>query len=118
MTFWEGLAWIVVLLLAVYGCAQVARNVCLWWTRCPRCVECCRLAIPHQKAELEPLVRCLQSQAVWDEPMLCRHTLVVLPQGVDPTDWEMKRIFAEASWVIPVTCEDLLDMVRQMAQEK
>jgi|GEM_PF-1285343 len=118
MTIWETLAWIGVLLLAVYGCAQGVRRLCLWLTRCPRCVASCRLAIPRRQAELAPLVRCLQSQAVWDEPATCRYTLVVLPQGMDAAAEENKRIFDEAPWVIPVTCEELTAMVRQMAWEE
>lgn len=118
MTVWEGLAWVCVLLLALYGCAQAVRRLCLWLTRCPRCVACCRLAIPRRRAELEPLVRCLQSQAVWDEPAVCRYTLVVLPQDVDPADEALKRIFEETPWVIPVTCENLTAMVRQVMIEK
>jgi hypothetical protein len=81
-------------------------------------VECCRLAIPRRRAELAPLVRCLQSQAVWDEPEICRYTLVVLPEGVDTADEELKKIFAEAPWVIPVTADDLIVMVRQMITER
>ena len=118
MTVWEGLAWIGVLLLALYGCTQAVRRLCLWPTRCPRCVAWCRVAIPRGRAELEPLVRCLQSQAVWDEPTVCRYTLVVLPQDVDPADEALKRIFEETPWVIPVTCEDLTAMVRQVMTEK
>lgn len=118
MTVWEGLAWVLVLFLALYGCAQAVRRLCMWLTRCPRCVACCRLAIPRQRAELEPLVRCLQSQAVWDDPTTCRYTLVVLPPDVDTTDDELKRIFEEAPWVIPVTCDELTAMVRQMMTEK
>ena len=118
MTVWEGLAWIGVLLLALDGCTQAVRRLCLWLTRCPRCVAWCRVAIPRGRAELEPLVRCLQSQAVWDEPTVCRYTLVVLPQGVDTTDEPLKRLFDETSWVIPVTCEDLTAMVRQVMTEK
>ena len=117
MTFGEGLAWLCVILLSVYGCAQGVRRLCLWLTRCPRCVECCRLAIPQGRAELEPLVRCLQSQAVWDEPTVCRYTLVVLPTDVDVGDEEIQRIFEEAPWVIPVTYEDLAVMVRQRMNE-
>lgn len=118
MTVWEGLAWVLVLLLALYGCAQAVRRLCMWLTRCPRCVACCRLAIPRRRAELEPLVRCLQSQAVWDDPTTCRYTLVVLPQDVDTTDEALKRIFEETPWVIPVTCDDLTAMVRQVMTEK
>ncbi|MBQ7089270.1 MAG: hypothetical protein IJN04_06490 [Clostridia bacterium] len=118
MTFWETMAWICVMLLALYGCTGAVRRLCLWLTRCPRCVECCRLAIPRGTAELEPLVRCLQSQAVWDEPTTCRYTLVVLPPEVDRTDEELKCIFRAAPWVIPVTCEELTAMVRQASSEK
>ena len=116
MTFWEGFAWFSVVLLAVYGCTQAVRRLCLWLTRCPRCVECCRLAIPRERAELAPLLRCLQSQAVWEDPAVCRHTLVVLPEGTDTADEELWRIFEEAPWVIPVTYEDLTAMVRQMVE--
>lgn len=118
MTWGEGLAWFCVILLAVYGCTQGVRRLCLWLTRCPRCAECCRLAIPRECADLAPLVRCLQSQAVWEDPAVCRHTLVVLPEGVDATDEELIRIFEEAPWVIPVTYDDLIAMVRQVTQEK
>ena len=83
MTFWQGFGWLCVILLAVYGCAQAVRRLCLWLTRCPRCVVYCRLAIPRRRAELAPLVRCLQSQAMWDDPAVCCHTLVVLPQDTD-----------------------------------
>ena len=113
MVFW----WIGVVLLAVYGCAQAIRRLCLWITRCPRCVECCRLAIPREKAELAPLVRCLQSQAVWDDPLICRHTLVVLPPCIDLSDAAVQRIFEEAPAVIPVTYEDVAVMVRQIMRE-
>ena len=118
MTWTESLAWFFVVLLAVYGCAQMVRRLCLWLTRCPRCVECCRLAIPREKAELAPLVRCLQSQAVWDEPDICRHTLVVLPQGTDMSDGDVRRVFEELPSVIPVTCEELTMLVHQMMQER
>ena len=118
MTFGESFAWFCVALLAVYGCAQVVRNVCLWLTRCPRCVTCCRLAIPHQKADLIPLVRCLQSQTVWEEPAVCCHTFVVLPADIDVTDVTLRRIFEEAPMVIPITSEDLTTMVTQWTKEK
>ena len=118
MSVAESVAWFLVVLLAVYGCAQAVRRRCLWLTRCPRCVACCRLAIPRKRAELAPLVRCLQSQAVWDDPDLCRHTLVVLPQGLDLEDEELRCIFEEAPSVIPVTCEDLVSLVRQMMKER
>ena len=117
MTLWEGFAWFCVVLLAVYGCAQAVRRLCLWLTRCPRCVACCRLAIPRERAELAPLLRCLQCQAMWDDPAVCRHTLVVLPQDTDLSDEELHKIFEESPWAIPVTCDDLAAMVRQMIKE-
>ena len=116
MRFWETLAWIGLMLLAVYGCAQAVRRLCLWLTRCPRCVECCRLAVPRERAELAPLVRCLQSQSVWDEPSVCRYTLVMLPPDTDWADETLHKIFEDAPCVIPVTCEDLTAMIRQMAR--
>ncbi len=117
MTWGECLAWLCVILLSVYGCAQAVRRLCLWLTRCPRCVECCRLAIPCERAELAPLVRCLQSQTVWEDPTFCRYTLVVLPEGVDWNDVEIWRIFEEAPTVIPVTCAELTAMVCQRMKE-
>ena len=117
MSVAESVAWFLVVLLAVYGCAQAVRRLCLWLTRCPRCVACCRLAIPRKRAELAPLVRCLQSQAVWEDTAFSRHTLVVLPTDVDVGDEEIQRIFEEAPWVIPVTYEDLAVMVRQRMNE-
>lgn len=118
MSFWEVLSWVGMMLLSVYGCAQVVRSLCLWLTRCPRCVECCRLAIPQNAAELAPMVRCLQSQAVWDAPVTCRYTLVVLPQDLDCSEEERLRIFEEAPRVIPVTCEELTMMVQQAVLKK
>lgn len=117
MTFWESLAGFCVVLLAVYGCAQAIRHMCLWLTRCPQCVECCRLAIPQGKAQLVPLVRCLQSQAIWDESAVCRHTLVVLPPDADMDSRELRRVFEESPAVIPVTYEDLVAMVAQIIKE-
>ena len=117
MTFWESVASFLVVLLAVYGCTHAVRRLCLWLTRCPRCVECCRLAIPRERAELAPLLRCLQSQAVWDDPAICRHTLVVLPPDVDLADRELQKIFEEAPAVIPVTHTDLIAMVQQRIKE-
>lgn len=117
MTFGESVAWFCVVLLTVYGCAQVVRRLCLWMSRCPHCVECCRLAIPRERAQLAPLVRCLQSQTVWDEPTVCRYTLVVLPPDVKMDDEDIQRIFCEAPAVIPVTCEDLTAMVTQRMKE-
>ena len=114
MTFWEELAWFFLLLLAVYGCAQGIRRLCLWLTRCPRCVACCRLAVPRNEADLEPLVRCLQSQAMWEDPVVCRYTLVLLPQGTNLADEALCKTLEDAPWVIPVTDDDLAAMVRHM----
>lgn len=117
MAFWEAVAWFAVVLLTVYGCAQMIRRMCLWLTRCPRCVECCRLAIPRARTDLAPLLRCLQCQAVWDDPAICRHTLVVLPSDADLSDETLQKLFEEAPAVIPIKTEDLVALVQQIIEE-
>ncbi|MBQ5840799.1 MAG: hypothetical protein IIW40_02470, partial [Clostridia bacterium] len=78
MKLGETIALILALLLALYGCAQLVRRLCLWAVRCPACVTYLRLAIPKKSAELAPLFRCLQAQTVWEERR-CEGTLVLLP---------------------------------------
>lgn len=107
MEFGEAVAWIATLLLAVYGCAQVIRRLCLWMARCPRCARCYRLAIPGEAAITEPLLRCLQAQAVWGETDGCRRTLLVLPDEVDLSP----ELLAETGTVIPVTIPQLLELI-------
>lgn len=107
----EIIAWVAVLLLALYGCAQLIRRLCLWITRCPDCAVCCRLAVPKEKASLAPLLQCLESQAVWDDPSGCRHTFVLLPKGADPLEPQLQAVLEQTPSVIPVTEEQLVQVL-------
>lgn len=111
------IGWIVLVTLALYGCAAVVRRLCLWFTRCPGCAVCCRLAVPRDRAALAPLVRCLQGQAVWEDPAECRCTLVLLPEDVGESQEEMDKIFSDASGVIPVNREQLSELMDWLIQE-
>lgn len=115
MHYGETIAWICVLLLAVYGCAQLVRRLCLWLTRCPGCAACCRVAVPRNGAALAPLIRCLQSQAVWDETY--RHTLVVIPPPNEEQRQLLTILAREAPAVTPVTPDQLHGMLLQLAAE-
>lgn len=107
MELGEALAWICTALLALYGCAQMIRRLCLWMVRCPRCARCYRVAIPCQQAALEPLVRCLQAQAVWGETEGCQHTLLVLPDGMEmPAELQ-----TETGTVTPVSVTELVAFI-------
>ncbi len=108
------LAAMVVVFLALYGCAQLIRRVCLWLTRCPRCTWCCRVAVPRSRAALEPLFRCLESQAVWADPD-CRRTLVLLPEDAVGAP-ELTALMGEHPSVIPVTAPQLHAMLLQLAE--
>ena len=112
----EIIAAVVVLLLALYGCAELIRRLCLWLFRCTECAYCCRLAVPRCGAALEPLARCLHSQTIWDDPAQCRHTLLLLPTEVLEKE-EAESLMRQAPTVLPVTAERLLEMLRVLSQE-
>ena len=114
----DKIAAVLLLLLALYGCAGLIRQLCLWLTRCPECAFCCRLAVPRRQAALAPLVRCLQSRTVWDDPSGCVHTLLLLPDEMVENTEELEKILCEAPAVLPVTAAQLYDMLRVLAQEK
>ena len=114
MQIGESLALVLVLLLSLYGCAALIQRLCLWFAGCPGCAVCCRIAIPHKGAELAPLVRCLQSQTIWDEPSRCRCTLLLMPSECDEFE---EKIFCDAPGVIPVTPQQLTMMLEWVAQE-
>ena len=95
----------VVMLLALYGCAQAIRRFWLWVTHCPRSVDCYRVYIPRGRVETEPLVRCLQTQAVWGEEPA--RALILVPPGM--TKEEFMR--GEDPVVLPVTPEELAAML-------
>lgn len=106
----EWLAWVMVLLLALYGCAQLIRHICLRITRCPSSVYSYQLVVPHGERAVEPLFRCLQAQAAWnDRP--AQQTLVLL-RTTDPEAQEMiNRLAAETPAVTPVTVEELTSLI-------
>lgn len=117
MDFGTVVGWIVLVMLSLCGCAAVIRRLCLWFTRCPGCAACCRLAVPRDRAALAPLVRCLQGQMVWEDPSACRCTLVLLPEDVGESPAEMDKIFGEAPGVIPINKEQLTDLVTWLTEE-
>ena len=117
MDFGTVVGWIALVMLSLCGCAAVIRRLCLWFTRCPGCAVCCRLAVPRSRAALAPLVRCLQGQAVWDDPGECRCTLVLLPEDVGESPEEMDKIFSEAPGLIPVNREQLTELVDWLIKE-
>jgi len=108
---------IAVLLLAVYGCAQGIRRLCLWLTRCPGCAVCCRVAIPREGTAVAPLMRCLQSQAVWGE-CGCRRILLVLPPLCEEEQRQLVILQKETPAVIPVTAPQLHAMLQQLVAEQ
>ena len=115
MGYGEIIGLFFVLLLALYGCAQAVRRMCLWMTRCPDCAVCCRVAVPRNGVALAPLVRCLQSQSVWDEAY--RYTLLLVPPADEEERRQLDILRREAPSVIPVTSAQLCAMLLQLAAE-
>ncbi len=105
------IGWILLVLLALYGCVALVRRLCLWFVRCPGCAVCCRVAVPRNQAALAPLVRCLQGQAVWEDPSGCRCTLVLVPESGEESREEIDKIFDEAPGVVPVTRQQLTELL-------
>ena len=106
MSFGEWLAAVIVLLLALYGCAQLIRRLCLWATRCPRSVTCLRLVVPQERGAIEPLFRCLQAQAAWADTRT-EHTLVVLPSLGEEQQRMVARLEEDNPAVTAVMAEEL-----------
>ena len=111
MNWQEILGWIVLILLAVYGCAQAIRRCCLWLFRCGDCAFCCRLAVPRDGEAVLPLIRCLQSQSAWEDTYGCRYTLMLLSDGTDTFSPEVELALQECPSVIPVGSEDLQEVL-------
>lgn len=99
------LAFTCTLLLALYGCAQLIRRLCLWLTRCPACVRCYRLAVPHSEVAMEPLLECLQAQSVWAENGSGR-TLLLLPENENMD--ALAPLLEQAPAVTALTAEELV----------
>ena len=112
------IGWIVLVLLALYGCAQLIRRLCLWMFRCPRYVLCCRLAVPQERAALAPLARCLQAQTVWEDASGCRYTLMLMPKTAEETSEELACIFSECPAVIPITIDGLQACLQELARSE
>ncbi len=110
----EMLGYAVALLLAVYGCACLIRRVCLWFVRCPRCAVSCRLVLPHRDTAVEPLCRCLHSQAVWEPRDGCRHTLLLLTEET-MAEWS-ETLSDRYPSVTPVTKEGLIEMLEELTE--
>ena len=113
MSFGEGLAAVGVLLLALYGCAQLIRRLCLWATRCPRSVACFRLAVPQRCGAIEPLFRCLQAQAAWADARTER-TFVVLPPLDEARQQMVDKLTREHPAVIAVTAQQLAVLTAEL----
>ena len=109
MSIGEWLSFVLVMLLALYGCAHLIRRVSLRLARCPRSVRFYRIALPPAGA-VEPLVRCLQTQAAWDENR--EQTLVLLPE--DSAGMAVARLLAEENpHVMPLTVADLFALLTE-----
>ena len=110
LSFGEWLAAVTVLLLSLYGCAQLIRRLCLWLTRCPRSVTCVRLAVPRERGAIEPLFRCLQAQAAWADTHTER-TLVLLPPLGEQQQRMVERLQNDNPAVVALTAADLVAFV-------
>lgn len=112
MNFGEWLSMILVLLLALYGCAQLIRRLCLWAVRCPRTVRYYRVALPGADGAVEPLIRCLQAQAAWSEERARERTVILLPS--DSAGYSVaRRLAREDPAVTPVTLAELTSLLTE-----
>ena len=102
-----------VLLLSLYGCAQLIRRVCLRIWRCPRGVRCYRLTVPHDGGAIEPLFRCLQAQDAWAD-VRAERTLVLLPPLGEVQQRVVDRLIEENPTVVAVTAEELAALVAEL----
>ena len=107
----EWLAWVLLLLLALYGCAQLIRQLCLWFWRC-KDVNLYRIAVPRQPRAVEPLLRCLQAQAAWQEGA---HTYVLLPDSCRGELAMLRQLVQEVPTVTPVAPEELYGVIAGLA---
>ncbi len=102
----EWTAWVLVLLLALYGCAGLIRRICLWMNHCPKTVKCYTVAFPPDGASLEPLFRFLQAQTAWGEDGRCPAVLV-LPDLTTEEKTIAERLCRENPAVIPIEIREL-----------
>ena len=109
MEFLEALTWVGILLLSLYGCANVMRRLVLAMTRCDRSVTFIRLAIPPRDMAIEPLSRCLQAQTAWRGE--CIQTLLLLPNDSSEQERIAVRLLADNSTVVPMTERELITFI-------
>lgn len=113
MNVLEAISLVSVLLLALYGCANLIRRICLWATRCDRSVAFYWLAVPPRDMALEPLCRCLQAQTAWKDK--CTQTLLLLPYGAAGDEELAARLLADNCSVIPMTEQELLTFITTLS---
>lgn len=108
----EWFAWVLLLLLALYGCAQLIRQLCLWFWRC-KDVDLYRIAVPRKPGVSEPLLRSLEAQAAWNEGA---HTYVLLSDTASDIDeLGIARLLAQQiPSVTPVDAEELYRIVTHL----
>ena len=54
---------------------------------------------------------------MWDNPVECRQTLVLLPEDISPGE-ELEQLMRQAPAVVPVTAAQLTEMLQVLAQEE
>lgn len=115
MNILEALTWVGILLLALYGCANLIRRICLRLTRCDRSVAFYWLAVPPRGMAMEPLCRCLQAQTAWKGE--CTQTLLMLPEGTSEEAEQAVRLLAENPSVVPLTERELMTFITTLYVE-
>lgn len=113
MNVLEMISWVSVLLLALYGCANLIRRICLRATRCDRSVAFYWLAVPPRGMAIEPLCRCLQAQTAWNDK--CVQTILLLPHGSSEDSELATRLLAENPSVIPLTERELIAFITTLS---
>lgn len=109
MEFLEALTWVGILLLSLYGCANVMRRLVLAATKCDRSVTFLRLAIPPRDMAVEPLSRCLQAQASWRGE--CSQTILLLPDDSPEQARVVARLLECDKTVVPMTGREMISFV-------
>ena len=113
MNVLEVISWVGVLLLALYGCANLIRRICLWATQCDRTVTFYWLAVPPRNMAIEPLCRCLQAQTAWQDK--CSQTILLLPNESAEDAHLAARLLAENPSVVPLTEREFITFITTLS---
>lgn len=113
MNVLEMISWVCVLLLALYGCANLIRRISLWITRCDRSVLFYWLAVPPRNMAIEPLCRCLQAQTAWKDK--CTQTILLLPNESSEDARVASRLLAENPSVVPLTEREFVTFITTLS---